>query len=107
MTDAIFHISEIPLPLICKQAAVFRDGAHENRSAAFLLWFHLGSWSSGLGGKFAFLLQRGGLKDVFHLIWLLLYPPRRDDLYYLGWEIKEGLLTDPMKLASYKPPLLN
>lgn len=94
MTDAIFHISEIPLPLICKQAAVFRDGAHENRSAAFLLWFHLGSWNSGLGGIFAFLLQRGGLKDVFHLTWFLLFPPQK------RWPILSGM-GDQRRLAHW------
>lgn len=36
-----------------------------------------------------------------HLVFVV--SPWRDDLYYQGWEIKEGFLTDLMKLASYKP----
>lgn len=37
-----------------------------------------------------------------HLVFVV--SPWRDDLYYLGWEIKEGFsYWDPMKLVSYKP----
>lgn len=53
-------------------------------------------------GAACFVLH-SGLNGVFRLILVFVVSPWRDDLYYLGWEIKEGFLTDLMKLASYKP----
>lgn len=46
---------------------------------------------------------RGGLYGIFRLILVFVVSPWRDDLYYLGCEIKGAFLTDLMKLASYKP----
>lgn len=64
---------------------------------------HWGWWV--LGGGFCFLLAPQRWVEWYfppHLVFVV--SPWRDDLYYLGWEIKEGFFhCDPMKLASYEP----
>lgn len=101
MTDAIFHISEFPLSLSSAHKLMDRcvknakDQDPKNRPAGRRCGPHL--------RRCLLRAPRGGLYGIFRLILVFVVSPWRDDLYYLGCEIKGAFLTDLMKLASYKP----
>lgn len=104
MEEAIFHISEIPFPLICKHTGIYhcvknaKEQGSKNRRAKLQVLVVVSIW-----GVICFLAPQRWAEWYFtpHLVFVV--SPRRDDLYYRGWEIKEGFLTDLMKHASYKP----
>lgn len=53
-------------------------------------------------GDVCFLAPQRWAEWYFPPHFVFVVSPRRDDLYYQEWKIKEGFLTDLMKLASCK-----